>query len=309
MIRRPWAGLAVAVSIASAYVLWPISARTQPAPHAAPAVRGASFDVLQLSNPLPARAYLAGASFDMGSSHEEMLSAHNECILEVLGHTCNAKQFQNEGPQRRVMVSSYLLDRYEVTLEQYDRCVAARRCAPAPYYKGAQRFRRGTLPVVLVAFSDAQAYCAFAGGRLPTEAEWERAARGTERRRYPWGNVYNSRVANHGRLAHNPSDDTDGFAELAPVGSFPAGATPELVFDLAGNVEEWTRDRYKEAYDPNDTKDPKGASPGSGISERSVRGGHYMSPRVSLRGAARTWASPAERHAGRGFRCARDVRQ
>ncbi len=308
MSRRRGAWFGAALGLVSASALVPTPARTQNLPSAATTPHhGASFDVLNLHNPLPTRVFFSASTFKMGSSHEEMLSAHNECILEVLGHTCNAKHFQNEGPVRQVKVSGYQLDRYEVTVEQYQRCVRAQRCSPVPYYKGAQRFRQPHFPVALVSWHDAREFCAFVDARLPTEAEWERAARGVAGRRYPWGDNYNPRVSNHGRLAHNPTDDTDGYAELAPVGSYPAGATPELVFDLAGNVEEWTLDRYEEEYDPKDVNDPRGASPSSGDTERSVRGGHYASPRVSLRGAARSYAMPAERHAGRGFRCARPL--
>ena len=299
---RGWLGAGCAILLLAA--LGPAPARPEALPTPTAPRQRASFDVLQLESPLPARTFFAESQFTMGSTHEEMLSAHNECILEVLGHTCNAKHFQNEGPVRSVTLGSYQLDRYEVTVADYERCVRTRRCTPVPFYKGAQRFRSPRLPVVLVSWEDARDYCSFVGGRLPTEAEWERAARGIAGRRYPWGNAYNPRVANHGRLAHNPTDDEDGFSELAPVGSYPAGATPDLVFDLAGNVEEWTLDRYREQYDPNDVQNPRGAPSTSGEAARSVRGGSYTSPRVSLRSAARRFALPAERHAGRGFRCA-----
>src|ERR1700759_5060883 len=96
---------------------------------------------------------------------------------------------------------------------------------------GAQRFNRPNFPVTFVTFDDAQRYCAFQGGRLPTEAEFERAARGVARRAFPWGQSYHSKLSNHGRLGVDATDSSDGFAELSPVGSFPDGATPEGVLD------------------------------------------------------------------------------
>lgn len=265
----------------------------------------AELGVLWLESPLPRFAYFPRSSFRMGSTPEEMLLAYTHCTTEILGHVCDAKHFQNEGPVRIVHLSPFLMERHEVTVAEYERCVAARRCAPVPYYRGAQRFRRPELPVTLVSWDDAVDYCAFSGARLPTEAEWERAARGRSGRTYPWGMHYNSSVSNHGRLAHDPTDDSDGFAELAPVGSYPAGATPELVFDLAGNVEEWTHDRYVDEYDADQIRDPKGPSSGTDEPHRSVRGGNYASPAVQMRGASRSYAERADRDARRGFRCAR----
>src|SRR5258706_16107315 len=95
------------------------------------------------------------------------------------------------------------------------------------------------MPVAAITIEEAQAYCRFAGGRLPTEDEWERAARGSVRNRFPWGRHYDPALANHGRAPLGP-DPSDGFALAAPVGSFPAGASPYGLLDMAGNVWEWT---------------------------------------------------------------------
>jgi formylglycine-generating enzyme required for sulfatase activity len=128
--------------------------------------------------------------------------------------------------------------------------------------------------------------------------------RGLSGRRYPWGNLYNSRVSNHGRLGIDWSDARDGFAELAPVGAFAAGRTPDGFLDLSGNVAEWVTDRYFPGYPEGPAKNPVGpGSPPAG-SERVVRGGSYRSAAPWLRSAARWREEAGERLPYVGFRCA-----
>jgi formylglycine-generating enzyme required for sulfatase activity len=203
-----------------------------------------------------------------------------------------------------VHLSSYWIDRFEVRVAEYERCVQVGRCGARPSSEATRRFDQPDLPVSRVTWNDAKTYCAFRGARLPTEAEFERAARGARGRRYPWGNLFNARAANYGRFGWDETDTSDGFAELAPVGSFRAGATPEGVYDLAGNVAEWVADRYSPSYEPGPVTDPTG--PGIGASSsRVVRGGSYAHARFGLRGAARTSAEPSARSTMLGFRCAR----
>jgi len=239
---------------------------------------------------------VAAASFSMGSTADETLAAAAMCAREPLTDHCDASSFRDELPQHSVKLLAFWLDRTEVTASDYDRCAARGRCTPRPLSGGARRFARQTWPATLVTAAEAAAYCEARGARLPTEVEFERAARGTSGRVYPWGNFYNGHLANHGRGGVDETDDRDGYAELAPVGSFPQGATPDGFLDLAGNAAEWTSDRYSTRYD---------LGPEPNAHDVVVRGGSYESSAAYLRGAARTPHDPDERSPLVGFRCAR----
>lgn len=259
---------------------------------------------LRLQSPRPAMVRIPAGRFVMGSDEQGVVAALADCVREPYGNRCSPSIFGDEMPRRVVWLSAFWLDRYEVSVADYERCVELGRCRERPRSAGTRRFDDPRLPVSLVTWEDARDYCAFRGLRLPTEAEFERAARGVRGRRYPWGELFNRRVTNHGRFGWDVTDDVDGFAELAPIGSFPAGATPEGIEDLAGNVAEWVNDRYVGRYDPNDLHDPQGPGVGS-ASVRVIRGGSYTTGRAMLRGAARSFAEPNERRPSLGFRCAR----
>ncbi len=275
-----------------------------------PAERALTGGVVQLREPRSTMILVPASSFVMGSTPIDVLSAVLDCTHEPLGDPlrCNQLMFSDEMPEHRVRLSAYWLDRTEVTVRAYRRCAAMGRCRPIAYRAGARRFDKPDYPVSLVSWDDARAYCHFRGARLPTEAEWERAARGIARRRFPWGTLYNSHASNHGRLSWSPTDARDGFAELAPVGSFPAGRTPDGFLDLAGNVAEWVEDRYQASYPPGQAVDPRGPTLAAGTTgERVVRGGSYESGVAWLRGAARAAVDPGARRPWIGFRCARSA--
>jgi formylglycine-generating enzyme required for sulfatase activity len=248
------------------------------------------------------------SDFFMGSTEAEIVDSTLLCEREPLATTCDEQTFANELTRHHVKLSAFFLDRTEVTVADYEACVRVGRCKEPPYELGARRFQRGTFPVTLVTWDDAENYCEFRGARLPTEAEFERAARGQTGRRFPWGELANGHLANHGRLGLDTSDASDGFAELAPVGSFRDGRTPDGFLDLAGNVAEWVQDRYATQYPGDDETDPRGPDAATATSARVVRGGSYDSPVAWLRGATRGAFLPSERRPSLGFRCARSQR-
>lgn len=245
------------------------------------------------------------SEFVMGSTSAEIIEATVLCEHEPLATSCDERSFADESLAHHVRLSGFFLDRREVTVAEFNACVRVGHCKAPPYERGARRFKQPNLPVTLVTWDDAQAFCAFRGARLPTEAQFERAARGPAGRRFPWGQFPNTRLANHGRLGIDLTDDADGFSELAPVASFNAGRTPDGFLDLAGNVSEWVQDRYASQYPDAEQNDPQGPDAAQATSARVVRGGSYESPMAWLRGAARGAYLPTERRPSLGFRCAR----
>ena len=264
-----------------------------------PVERALTGGLVTLRAPGSTMIRVARSEFVMGSSIDDVLAALARCASEPLGNRCTERTFSNELPKVAASVDSYWLDRTEVTVRAYERCVELGECPARRLVGGERRLSQPSLPVTLVSAHDAEAYCRFRGARLPSEAEFERAARGTRGRAYPWGSLYNSRLANHGRLGLERVDDGDGFEELAPVGSFVSGRTPDGFLDLAGNAAEWTSDVYSERH---------GLPPEPGrTGDRVVKGGHFAQASAWLRGAARDDRDASDRSPFLGFRCARSA--
>jgi len=225
----------------------------------------------------------------------------------------NHPKAMDEGPQHRVYLSPYHMDKCEVTNSQFAAFVQATGHLTAaerpgaveaedgiswrhPEGRGSTISTREHHPVVYVSWDDARAYCAWRGKRLPTEAEWEKSARGTDGRMWPWGNAF-------GPEHTNLWGAEDGYGKTAPVGSFPAGASPHGVLDLAGNVWEWCADWYGEGYY---TSSPRQNPPGPDVGQRKIlRGGSWINRPATLRTSNRFEVLPVDRSPYIGFRCAR----
>jgi formylglycine-generating enzyme required for sulfatase activity len=210
-----------------------------------------------------------------------------------------------EGPVHQVTLSPFCIDKTEVTVAAYRACVEARDCkTPKAEAFGCTWGKSGMdqHPINCVDWSEAKAFCEWANGRLPTEAEWEFAARGTDGRKYPWG----PQDPAPSRL--NMGGKDDGWEYTAPVGSYPRGASPFGVLDMAGNVWEWTADAC-EPYRSGAETNPVRSSPDAS-SLRVFRGGSWHDNAPSwVRTAFRNGSSPGYRIDYLGFRCARGAKK
>ncbi len=242
--------------------------------------------------------------FLMGSTPEEADAAYKEALLRT--SLLEKQNFHTEVPQHKVNLSSYQISKYEITNAQYRAFIHATG-RPSP--KGLQgqeiwnddNFNNDTQPVVGVTWFDAQAFAEWIGASLPTEAQWERAARGINRRIYPWGDEIPKirHHANFGKRYNRPT----------PVGQFPNGNSPDGIADLAGNVWEWCLDEFDPDYYQKNSKgnkqNPLNLIYRDVLRPRVIRGGAWDGGSIFLRAALRSHFYPLESSHTVGFRVVR----
>ncbi len=252
---------------------------------------------------------IATATLALGIGSSQVRTVDNMTMLYVpageftMGH---ANGFSDEQPTHKVFLDAFWIDKTEVTIGQYALCVGAGKCKRV---HGIQPSENS--PVINVEWKDANVYCAYVGARLPTEAEWEKAARGTDGRAYPWGDeMDNSKLSLF---------TWDG--KMPAVGGFPAGASPYGVLDMAGGAFEWVADWYSPSYYARSpSRNPQGPSTGK---LHVIRGGWWeycpakyicrINPtyRSTLRNGTGYYGRGGDGPAwiyypGAGFRCAGD---
>ncbi len=237
------------------------------------------------------------------SAKDGMLLVYIPAGEFLMGSTdSDTMAYSDEKPQHRVSLDAYWIDRTEVTNAMYALCVKSGACQPPSssssytrnsYYGNPQL---ANYPVIYVDWNEAQAYCSWAGRRLPTEAEWEKAARGTDGRIYPWGN-------------NSPTCSLENFwgsngacvGDTTVTGNYPTGASSYGVQDMAGNVWEWVADWYGDTYyGSSPMSNPTGPDSGQ---YRVLRGGSWYNSMNLVRSAYRSGDFPSRRNGLFGFRC------
>ena len=248
-------------------------------------------------------------------AHDEMVKIPAGTFLMGSDKKVDRNAYQPEFPQRKVYLDAYEIDKYEVTTVQFLKFVLATDRKPLidwQYEGGNFQETMASHPVMHVSWFDADAYCRWAGKRLPTSAEWEKAARGEDGRIYPWGNEpAGLSRANFGRTGlSGPVRDRPERLLLYPpiisVDKYDNAVSPYGVFQLAGNVAEWTADWYDpHYYKTAPDRNPKGPEKGT---QRAFRGGGWIDSTPSVRPAQRNGTDPNTKMNWLGFRCARDAK-
>lgn len=233
--------------------------------------------------------------FRMGSTWAEL-----EQVLRLYPGI-SRQWLEDEVPQHRVYLDSYYIDKFEVTTAQYRDFLAMSNRPPPKFWEAVDLQVHGRRPVAGVTWYDAQAYCKAYGKRLPTEAEWEKAARGKDAREYPWGNERPSpQHANFDRCC-----EWKGYGTYTAVGTYQTGKSQYGAYDLAGNVWEWVADEYDPMYyRKSPERNPQGPD---GNANKVERGGSWNYPAHELRAAWRGKDPPDKQDRDVGFRCAQDA--
>ncbi|HCK11138.1 MAG: hypothetical protein CME21_05650 [Gemmatimonadetes bacterium] len=201
---------------------------------------------------------------------------------------------RDEMPQRTVLMNAYMMDKFPVTNQEYKMfvdVVGHRR--PPHWTSGTYELGSADHPVTNISWPDAKAYCDWVGKCLPTEAQWEKAARGTIGQTYCWGDAFRK----------DNTNSSNDYGGTTPIDQFPGGVSPYGVNDMCGNVMEWCEDWYYDEYYKTAPRDNPEGPPGGQY--RTVRGGFYAGNKADVRCSARHWAPEANMQDHIGFRCAK----
>jgi iron(II)-dependent oxidoreductase len=299
---------------------------------AVPAAAGTPGRVRRIDAAPPREVVVPGGTFTMGINPDDVDGLVSECKLSTNEQHCEdyRKELINLA-EHRVHVGAFAIDRTEVSVRDYKACVEAGACALDPLVAGPPGYVQDDLPIVQVTWPEAHDYCAWRHERLPTEAEWERAARGDDARIWPWGEAERADDWNHGKPpdevirqidlagAHKIdylyayADDSDGHALAAPPGSYRWGEGPFGTLDQAGNVAEWVQDLWSEkGYLDLGNDDPVRDTPDvPGPLHHVFRGGSWAQApylgRADVRDPYNEHYDDEQRTPYIGFRCARSL--
>lgn len=227
-----------------------------------------------------------------------------DMVLIPKGEFTMGSNEHGDETKHQVVLDPYWIDKYEASNARYKEFMKA-TSHPAPAYWDDPRLNKQNQPVVGVSWTDANAFCKWEGKRLPTEAEWERAAKGPEGdNHYPWGHKLDPKKANYGQ----------NVGRTMPVDSYPEGVSGFGVYNMAGNVFEWVEDWYDPSYYKQSLAlNPKGADQGYNYANQGpvkvLRGGSWLTPETSLHTSHRFWNQPDNNSygVGLGFRCAKSA--
>lgn len=255
-----------------------------------------------IQKPADDMVLIPAGEFKMGSTEEQINNAFEMCKTEE-GNYCISEDYFVEYPQRIVKLGAFYIDRKEASNSEFTRFIKATgKAIITERYAADIHLNGDNQPVVGLSWYEANDYCVWLNKRLPTEEEWERAARGADGRIWPWGNAWDIARANHGIGGAPGLDSSDGYEYTAPVGT-ELGLGPEGVLNIAGNVSEWVDDDFK-PYLGND----KYGNEQYGLFNKVVRGGSYNLSAADIRTAYREYAPPEMSDETLGFRCAKDAK-